>query len=509
MQLKFIISLVFLIYISPILSQITWIGTNFNEHHLFLEPTQQSEIFIQIKYQSSSDPSLLIDSLEGKIVLSGYNIVAGKGEIIIQKELPLVYVSKEAPDLLLFKTVIPAIELKPARYKINASFLNVFTEQVYYLSEFHEEMPILTVGKFGIIAATLAYEVQGINEPKTYGLICPENTVELLPVLLEGVYTHGFCSDEIASLKDIEVHLWLHKDMVDAKLYAQIYDENGTLLLKKELEFFEISEHGKPVSPSFPNIIAINDPENTVDRLYRAVDFADHILNLVDNQPGVHSIYFSFVLEYENQPNNLINHALKTNFEIVDAPTGADCQAFLLPIELVDFEIYNQETQVFGFWVVALEVNCEYYEVEKSKDAWNWIPFQMESSKGIEGALRRYEFLDKTPWTGISYYRIKQVDFDGTQSYSKVLAAHIKSGKLSLFPNPISDKLQYSIEDPDQQYEIKIFNELGACVYSITIPDPNNKNREINLKSLTSGIYFIKYINTKNYLSQVEKFIKI
>ncbi len=509
MQLKLIILLFLLIYISPILSQVTWIGTNFNEHHLFIDPTLQSEIIIQIKHQSSSNSSQIVDSLEGRIILSAHSAIAGKGEINIKKEFPLIYISKEAPDLLMYKAMIPANEIMPARYTMNISFLNVFNGKVFYLSEFQEILPNLTAGKSGIIAATLSFEVQGIDEQKTYGMIYPENTVEPMPVLLEGVYTHGFCSDEIARLKNIAIIMWLHKDMLDAKLFAKIYDENGTLLLKRGLELIEILEHGKPVFPSFPNTMAINDPENVSDRVYGAAELTDHILNLVNNQPGIHSIYFVFELEYENQTNDLVKHAIKTNFEVVDAPTGADCQAFLLPIELVDFEIYSQETQVFGFWVVALEVNCEYYEVEKSKDAWNWIPFQKETSKGIEGALRRYEFLDKNPWTGISYYRIKQVDFDGTRSYSRVLAAHIKSGKLSLFPNPISDRLHYTIEDPDQQYELKIFDELGACVFSSTIPDQSNQTREIHLKSLSPGVYFIKHVNTKNYLSQVEKFIKI
>lgn len=506
--MKYFILILSLIYIIPVKAQVTWIGTHFDRNHLYMDPTLESEVYIYVNYLEGLDPQEVVDSIKGQLTIGRYYLQSGKGEIENSRSYPLQFQSDDNGQLV-FKAEIPAENLDVGRYTVESQFINRFTQQEFRLSYFTHSPQVLTVGPIGILSASVQYKLESNSSAQTYGIVCPENTVELLPLLLEGVFTHGFCSDEIAGLQDFSVQLWLPPGTTDEKVFVVLRSEKDNVLIRKELGLVATGSHGKVLSEIFPHTLAVNDSQFVEDRLYYTKDLVEDLLKLVSNETGVHTLYFTLELEQGGDINNLVDFPARTNYEIVEAPTGADCQAFLLPIEMVDFDIYEQKTQVFGYWVVALEVNCEYYIVEKSRDAWNWITLAQETPRGINGALTRYEFLDKTPWPGISYYRIRQVDVDGTLSYSRKKAVHIKSEKLRLFPNPFYDRLQFSIEDPEAQYEVKIFNDLGACVNQYVIPGTGHKGNSINLNTLPSGVYYIKYTNIQNYLSQVEKFIKL
>ncbi len=506
--MKYLIFILFIIYNYPLLSQVTWIGTLPDKDHYFISTNEETEILVSVTLAEEIGPELLTASLQGTLIVQSHQFIAGKGEMNSVHKFPLIFVSREENQLI-YKSIIPSEEISVGRYDLDIIFQDKFTGDSFRYQDFHTELPKISAGSIGIVSAALNFNVQGIDIAKKYGIVCPENTTELLPVLLEGVYTHGFCSDEIARLENFMVHLWMHHQLPEPELFITIGSEKDGILIRKQLELLNIPWPNEPVSPYFPNTTAISDPETVTDRLYGTPDLAGHLLELIGNQPGIHTLTINIEIKQDDKFTSLLDFPARTNFDVADAPTGADCQAFLLPIEMVDFDVFNQETQVYGYWVVALEINCEHYVVEKSKDVWNWISVYHEDSKGIEGILRKYEFIDHNPWPGTSYYRIKQVDFDGTLSYSRVLAVHIKSAKLRLFPNPVTSHLQYFIEDPDQSYDIKIFDQLGSCVVNQVIPDTQSAQNSLDLSELPPGIYYIKFTNRQNYLGAVEKFIKL
>lgn len=105
-----------------------------------------------------------------------------------------------------------------------------------------------------------------------------------------------------------------------------------------------------------------------------------------------------------------------------------------LPIELVDFSaaVVRNETAVLLEWQTASEINNHYFTLERSLDGFNWTEIHEEFGAGNSNSLLRYEYLDEEPVSGISYYRLKQTDFDGQFEYFPIRSVQINHGEVTL-----------------------------------------------------------------------------
>lgn len=143
-----------------------------------------------------------------------------------------------------------------------------------------------------------------------------------------------------------------------------------------------------------------------------------------------------------------------------------------LPVELVYFKAVDSCPDVLLKWTVASEINNDYFEIQKSYDLRNIEAVGMVTGAGNSNNLTDYSFVDKNPKQGIIYYRLKQVDYDGTISLSNW--SHIKlfcgneqnetnqqlveSFNVSgVYPNPTNGQLYILINNDNNQiiyYEI-------------------------------------------------------
>ncbi len=170
-----------------------------------------------------------------------------------------------------------------------------------------------------------------------------------------------------------------------------------------------------------------------------------------------------------------------------------------LPVELVSFTAKPKDNCVILEWATANELNNDYFQVERSS---NGSDFQAVGDK-IDGAGTtneplNYEFIDTAPLSGISYYRLKQVDFDGQHSYSDVKAVQIGNapkGEMLVFPNPTRDLLQIRWEG-DQPIDKLRFLDASGQLLSINALI-NDKQAEINLNGLPAGMYFLELLSGK------------
>ncbi len=136
---------------------------------------------------------------------------------------------------------------------------------------------------------------------------------------------------------------------------------------------------------------------------------------------------------------------------------NADDAISILPIELVSFKARAIASegdlgQVEITWQTAWERDNDYFEVEKSRDGVNFQSIARVSSKGNNGfsnSIQNYVHYDQQPWLGKNYYRLKQVDFDGTTTYSKIevviferSALASTAGKMEVYPNPLASNRQ-------------------------------------------------------------------
>lgn len=118
--------------------------------------------------------------------------------------------------------------------------------------------------------------------------------------------------------------------------------------------------------------------------------------------------------------------------------------------------------------------------------------------KNIEGAensttLLTYSVLDKKPYLGTSYYRLKQIDIDGQFSYSPVRSISLKAPqktKVLVYPNPATEIVNIrgvALKD------LEVYDVLGQNVTRLVSKSLMDDNTVlIDISSLNSGIYYIK-----------------
>ncbi len=117
-----------------------------------------------------------------------------------------------------------------------------------------------------------------------------------------------------------------------------------------------------------------------------------------------------------------------------------------LPVTLAEFNARYENGTVLTWWKTLTEVNNDYFTVQRSVDAINFEDIGVVKGAGNSNVIRHYQFEDKAPYQGRSYYRLKQTDFNGKHAYSYIVPVELNGIEiLNIFPNPSDDKIQLLI----------------------------------------------------------------
>ena len=163
-----------------------------------------------------------------------------------------------------------------------------------------------------------------------------------------------------------------------------------------------------------------------------------------------------------------------------------------LPITLVNFDAQPKNNTVQLSWTTAAEINNDFFTIERSSDAKNWEEIITTQGAGNSNQLLTYFETDINPLEGISYYRLKQTDFNGEFSYSNVVAINNNNKvDFTVYPNPFKDIL--TIKTNCENCIIKVYSAMGQLVY-------NGNNKEINTSNLAKGAYEVVIINNDGSL---------
>ena len=154
-------------------------------------------------------------------------------------------------------------------------------------------------------------------------------------------------------------------------------------------------------------------------------------------------------------------------------------------------------------WETATELNNAGFEIQKSIDGKNWEVISFVEGQGTSFNVNNYEYLDEERTSNINYYRLKQMDLNGTFEISKVVAIlNINQEKASwkIYPNPVFNEL--TIED--FQGVVTIYNLLGQPLKTISI---QNDIEQLSLSDLESGQYLLemKAVNGKKTVHRIVK----
>ncbi len=175
-----------------------------------------------------------------------------------------------------------------------------------------------------------------------------------------------------------------------------------------------------------------------------------------------------------------------------------------LPIELLSFTAKFNSNHVDLNWTTATEINNDYFTIERSQDGTNFEEVLRKPGAGSSTTEINYTAIDDAPLNGISYYRLKQTDYDG--KFVTFPAKAVKNGVdksqsnidiETIGPNPFNDNfnLNYRVATAGN-VEVQILNNSGVLVYKeIVTADKGFNSYSFNDRSgLSSGIYFVNVI---------------
>ncbi len=172
--------------------------------------------------------------------------------------------------------------------------------------------------------------------------------------------------------------------------------------------------------------------------------------------------------------------------------------SIVVPVELTSFTGSSVDGNVTLNWSTATELNNRTFEIERRKENSDFVLIGFVEGKGTTTERQEYTFIDKNITTGKYYYRLKQIDFDGTFEYSNEIEVDAAPVSFSLeqnYPNPFnpSTKISYSI--PHKSFvTLKVYDPLGSIVSELVGEEKESGRYELdfNAVDLSSGVYFYK-----------------
>jgi hypothetical protein len=166
-----------------------------------------------------------------------------------------------------------------------------------------------------------------------------------------------------------------------------------------------------------------------------------------------------------------------------------------LPVELLEFTAARQGADVQLSWHTASEQNSERFEVERSADGRSFERITTVAAQGSSTSPTAYSYLDHSPihpFTHSLFYRLRQVDTDGSASYSPVRAVtfpHSAIQPFTLYPNPAHDAVTVTGLQAGQL--IEVFDALGRALLTATA-DASGSARLVLPTGLAAGVYLVR-----------------
>ncbi|MEL6673842.1 MAG: T9SS type A sorting domain-containing protein [Bacteroidota bacterium] len=178
-----------------------------------------------------------------------------------------------------------------------------------------------------------------------------------------------------------------------------------------------------------------------------------------------------------------------------------------LPVEFGDFSARQVDQSIVLDWETLKEVNSDYMAIERSPNGIFFAEVGRVQGADFSEVAISYQFIDQKPLAGQNIYRIRQVDFDGSFSYSNIIEIQVKTPELfQLLPNLVVDKFTLqAAEVLDRNWALQLFSLNQALISSHQLLQ-GQKRAEFDVRDLPAGIYFLRAKSGPQ--QQVIKFVK-
>ncbi len=228
-------------------------------------------------------------------------------------------------------------------------------------------------------------------------------------------------------------------------------------------------------------------------------------INISNAQTG--EVYVVLVTNYADVIQNI------TLNQAPDATATTNCN-ILLPIELLFFNAKKINKKLIEItWSTASEANNDFFTLERSENGLNFENLIIIDGAGNSNQILDYHTYDYNPFDKVTYYRLKQTDFNDEYSYSTVIAIYgdfDKNEINNIHPNPTSGNLNFDVKlIQDSKISIEVYDFLGRIILTEIKNLKSGKSSEnIVTENLAKGIYILKIKIENSDFEFVKKIIK-
>jgi hypothetical protein len=168
-----------------------------------------------------------------------------------------------------------------------------------------------------------------------------------------------------------------------------------------------------------------------------------------------------------------------------------------LPVSLISFDVKCSKKTTLT-WSTATETNNDHFTLERSTDAENWEFVTKIPGAGNSNEILNYQFTDEKSLNGLSYYRLKQTDFDGrneTFSPVSVICSSAETTDIGLYPNPFKNELIIQYSNLNQgKAQVKVYDMMGNIIVTRDVEvSPGNDNYILDLHTMADGLYNVEF----------------
>ena len=171
-----------------------------------------------------------------------------------------------------------------------------------------------------------------------------------------------------------------------------------------------------------------------------------------------------------------------------------------LPVELTSFNGACDNGVISLAWETASENNSSHFDVEKSRDGENWTVLSTIEAAGTSNEIISYQAVDHSATDGNNYFRLRQVDIDGTEKLYdpiNVSCEPISVGYFSSYPNPSGNAFQIIVNNEDLEGEcvLNMVDAQGKVIERRAIEVKPGINMFVMNQNLNPGMYFLNVSN--------------
>jgi len=190
--------------------------------------------------------------------------------------------------------------------------------------------------------------------------------------------------------------------------------------------------------------------------------------------------------------NNSITPGLQQPYEVFNP----------LPLKLLSFTATLQGNHTLLGWQTADEQNTNHFEVESKvadNSEFNLLSSVAAKGNGIDNEI--YQYIDHNPSAGVTYYRLKEVDNDASESFSQIVLVNLppsNTASIKVFPNPVVTQMNITFTATESKtYQLELVDETGRIVIGKQVACQKGANSIVwNVAKLTAGEYSLKAVGT-------------